>query len=91
MAVVDGMLVRADQAGHLLDQQVSVPDLDEVSVDRHIDFVSDQSTGNGIGVSLDSDRAAAVDLDTADLGPVVQLCGRQFPKDFLFLLESRRP
>ncbi len=91
MAVVDGMLVRADQTWHLLNQQISVPDFDEVCIDRHIDFVSDQSTGNRISVPLDSDRAAAVDLDAAVLSPVVQLGRWQFPEDFQFLLQSRRP
>jgi len=76
VAVVDGMLACTNQAGHLLDHQVAVPDLNEVGIDQHVNLVADQSTGNGIGVPLDLDRAPAVDLDAADLRSVVDFRGR---------------
>ena len=90
MAVVDSMLACTDQPGHSLDQHVSVPDLDEVGVDHYVDPISDESAGNGIGVPLDLDRAAGVDLDGADLGSIVHLRGWQLAKDFQLLIESWR-
>jgi len=83
------MLACTDQAGHSLDQYIAVPDLDEVGIDHHVDLVFDQTAGNGIGVLLDSDRAAAVDLDATDLRSVIQSRGRQLAKHFLFLLKPR--
>lgn len=91
VAVVDGVLACTNQPRHSLDQHPAVPDLDEVGIDQHVDLVPDQSTGNGIGVPLDLNRTAAVDLDAADLRPVVQPGGWQLPEHFLFPFEPRRP
>ena len=90
VAVVDGMLARTDDTGHALDKHVAVPYFDEVGIDHHVDLVSDQAAGNRIGVPLDLDRAAAVDLNSADLSSVVHLRGRQLAKNVQLLIELWR-
>lgn len=76
-----------DQPGHLLDQHIAVPDFDEVGIDPHVDFFPDQTTGDGIGVALDLDRALRVDADATDPRSAVQFRGRQLAKDSPLLFE----
>jgi len=85
VTVIDRMLAAADQAWHPLDFGVRIPDLDEVSVDHHVDLLPNQPARHRIRVPLDLDRAAAADPDAGDALPVIQLPRRQLAKTRFFL------
>lgn len=77
MAVVDGVLAVARQTRHRLNLASRPPDFNFIGVDHDIDLHADQATGNRIGVAADLNRAAAVNLDSADMSPMIELARRQ--------------
>jgi len=85
MAVVDRVLAAARQPRHLLNQNVCVPDLDEVRVDHHVHLVPNQPTGNGVRVALDLNGAAAADPDARHALAVIELRRRQLAETSLLL------
>jgi len=85
--VIDGVLAVARQTRHPLNEASRPPDFDHLGVDHHVDLHADQPTGDRVRITFDLNRAAAVDLDSADALPVIELAGRQLAQARLLLGE----
>jgi hypothetical protein len=83
--VIDRMFAIAEQARHGLNERPCPEDFNLVGVDHHIHLHADKPTGNRIRVALHLNRTAAIDLDSAQTMPMIELAGRQFTETILFL------
>lgn len=91
VSIIDRVLAGTDQARHLLDRHIAVPNFDEISVNHDIDLVANEPTRNRVSVPLDSNRAAGMNLDVVDSGTVIESPQRQLAKDLSFLVEPVSP
>jgi hypothetical protein len=65
MAIVDRRSGDSGQPWHPLNWVAVVRDIDPFGVDRHIDFLTDQPTRNGVAVATNLDRRAAANTNVA--------------------------
>ena len=65
MAIVDRRSADSGQPWHPLNRVAVVRDIDPFGVDRHIDFLTDQPTRNGVAVATNLDRTAAANANAA--------------------------
>lgn len=87
MPVVDGVLAVSQEPRHGLNLVCSEPNFDFISVNHHVHPHADQPTGNRVGVALDLNRATFLHLDAVNPLTMIELLGRQFTQQLLFLLE----
>ena len=85
--VVDGVLAVSRQAGHGLNLGPRPPDFDLIGVDYRVDGHPDQAAGDRVRVAANLDRAAAMDLDSVDAPPMIELARRQLAQTSQFLSE----
>ena len=87
MAVVDRRPTDSGQPWHPLHRVAVVRHIDPFGVDRHIDFLADQPTRNGVAVATNLDRTAVANTNVGKCFMVVDLVIGQ--RDELLLLHLK--
>jgi hypothetical protein len=65
MAIIDRRSAGSGQPWHPLNMIAVVRNIDPFGVDRHIDFLADQPTRNGVAVATNLDRTVAANANAA--------------------------
>jgi len=88
MPIVDARSLLTDQTLHCLDDGTPTSDGDFLGTDPHIDFRSDQATGDGVGIGTNVDGAALTDTDAFEDVVGVQSRVGQGAKGLLLFAET---
>lgn len=88
MPIVDARGLLTDQTLHCLDDGIPTSDGDRLGTDPHIDFRSDQATGDGVGIGTNVDGAALTDTDAFEDVVGVQSSVGQWAKGWLLCGET---